>query len=392
MSRNIAVGIDIGTYHVKVVVSEYVERDERSAPRILGTGFAESKGIRHGYIINTHDATRSIKLALAQAEKAAGIRIKRAYLGIGGVSVESATGNGKVIISRADSEITELDIENAVQESQQTLPSSISLNRRILHTIPVEYKVDGKEVLGRALGMKGTKLEVKTLFILCLEQHLEDLVHAVEEAGVEVEDVMASPLAASLVVLSKKQKKVGCVLANIGAETVSIVVFENNIPISLKIFPIGSTDITNDIALGLKIPLEEAERVKLGALTETIITRKRLEEIIVARLNDIFDLVEDHLKKINRNGLLPAGIVLTGGGSGVTTIEDLAKATLQLPTKIGQLHIATSSKGFIVDSTWSVAYGLCIWGFTGEKPANSAQALLSKKASTLVEWFKQFLP
>lgn len=392
MARNIAVGIDIGTYHVKVVVAEYNNNGERNAPRILGTGFAESKGIRHGYIINTHDATRSIQSAVKQAEKASDIRIKSAYLGIGGVSVETVTATGKVIISRGDSEVTDLDLENAIADSEKNIPNALSVNRRTLHTIPVRYTIDGNEVLGQPVGMKGTKLEVETLFISCLEQHLDDLITAVENAGVDVEDVMASPLAASLVVLNKAQKMAGCVLANVGAATVSIAIFENNIPIGLKIFPIGSTDITNDIALGLRVPLEEAEQIKLGSLGNAAVPRKQLEEIVVARLSDIFELIDAHLRKIGRAGLLPAGVILTGGGSGITTIEDLAKASLRLPSKIGELRVASSSKGNIVNSTWSVAYGLCIWGFTGGDNGSLMGNAFGKAKKGILGWIKQLLP
>ena len=166
----------------------------------------------------------------------------------------------------------------------------------------------------------------RTLLVTSLEQHLNDLVSAIENTGILVDDVMASPLAASLVMLSKTQKRAGCVLANIGAETVSIAVFENSIPISLKVFPLGSGDITNDIAIGLKIPLEEAERVKRGFTSNTNISKRKLDEIISARLSDMFGLIEAHLKSIKRNGLLPAGIIITGGGSGIADIEDLAKS------------------------------------------------------------------
>ena len=142
---------------------------------------------------------------------------------------------------------------------------------------------------------------------------------------------MASPLAGSLVMLSKAQKRAGCVLANIGAETVSIVVFENNTPVSLKVFPIGSSDITNDIALGLKIPLEEAEKIKRGGMSDAAYSKRKLDEIISSRLTDIFELIDAHLKKHNRDGLLPAGIIITGGGSSITSVQDLARAALRLP-------------------------------------------------------------
>ena len=167
--------------------------------------------------------------------------------------------------------------------------------------------------------------------------------------------------------------------------------FEDNTPISLKVFPIGSTDITNDIALGLKISLEEAEQIKLGAITGTTYPRKQLEDIILARLRDIFDLIEAHLKKIGKNGMLPAGIILTGGGSGVATIEDLARAALKLPSKVGAVHTSGQSQMYVRDSTWAVAYGLCIWGFTAEGEALGMK-FAKRTGSSILSWVKQFLP
>ena len=195
-------------------------------------------------------------------------------------------------------------------------------------------------------------------------------------------------------VLNKTQKIAGCVLANIGSETVSVVVFENGQPISLEVFPIGGTDITNDIALGLKIPIEEAENLKINDGEAHDYPRKKLEEIILARLSDIFELIESHLKKIGRSGLLPAGIILTGGTSGVSTIEDLAKATLKLPSKLGSLNFNTSLKNCqIKDSSWSVAYGLCIWGLSsGEEISFGAGTGQKRPGLRIFSWFKQFLP
>jgi len=205
---------------------------------------------------------------------------------------------------------------------------------------------------------------------------------------------MASPIAASLITLTKTQKIAGCVLANIGAETVSIAVFENNIPVSLEIFPIGSTDITNDIALGLKVPLEEAEQIKIGAITGSSYPRKKLEEIISARLSDIFELIEAHLKKIGRNGLLPAGIVITGGGSGLSNIEDLAKVALRLPSRIGTANLGLSEKQSYKDSTWAVAYGLCILGIHADEdlPIDTTDIALGNAWKKVLQWFRQFLP
>ena len=230
MARNITTGIDIGTYQIKVVITEYGNSNNGNLPKIIGTGFSQSKGLRHGYIINPTDTIRAIKIAVAQAEKSAKVRIKKAFISIGGVGLEEAHSKGGVIISRADSEITDLDIEKALKDSEKKIEQKI-LNRKVLHDIPLRYKIDGGTVLGKPQGMKGSRLEVDVLFVTCLEQHLNDLIAAVEEAGVQVEDVMASPIAGSFVTLSRAQKVAGAVLANIGAETVSIVVFENNIPI-----------------------------------------------------------------------------------------------------------------------------------------------------------------
>lgn len=390
MSRSIITGIDIGTHHIKVVITD----GQNNPPKILAVGLVEARGLRHGYILNIADVVASIKQAVAQAEKKAEVKVKKAFISIGGIGLGSITSTSSVIISRADSQITALDIKKVQEQCEKDIPPSASLNKKIIHSIPVQYKVDGKVVLGKPEGMHGNKFEVKTLYITCLEQHLNDIIEAVEEAGISVQDVMASPIAASLITLTKPQKIAGCVLANIGAETVSIAVFENNIPVSLEVFPIGSTDITNDIALGLKVPLEEAEQIKIGAITGASYPRKKLEEIISARLSDIFELIEAHLKKIGRNGLLPAGIILTGGGSGLSGIEDMAKTALRLPSRIGALNLGIPEKNGLRDSAWAVAYGLCILGVHADEdlPIDTSSRIFENSKKTLIAWIKQFLP
>jgi len=391
MARTTTTGIDVGTNQVRVVVAEHKRNNKRNFPVIIGTGTAKSRGLRHGYIINTSDITRSIRSAIQQAEKASGASVKRAYVSIGGVGLDEARAKSDVLISRADSQVTDFDIEKAVAESEKRMSERLT-NRKILHSIPLSYKIDGEMVLGRPHGMRGTKLEVETLFVTCLEQHLNDLIQAIEETGVEVEDVMASPLAGSLVTLSKSQKIAGCVLANIGAETASIVVFENNTPISVKVFPIGSTDVTNDIALGLKISLEEAEQIKKGAITGADYPKKKLDEIIAARFSDIFDLIEAHLKEIGKSGLLPAGIILTGGGTGIATVEDMARGALRLPSRVASLHTGGSNdKNVVRDSSWAVAYGLCLWGMTAEQESPGFQ-LARRTGDNIFQWARQFLP
>ncbi|MFZ2522485.1 MAG: cell division protein FtsA [Minisyncoccia bacterium] len=393
MMRNITAGIDIGTYQVKVVISEQVKENGKNITKILGTGFTESKGLRHGYIINSDDVTDSIKTAVKMAEKTSGMKIHRAYVAVGGIGLSGITGTASTVVGRADLSVTELDTEKLNELCEQGLPTNLIQNQKILHSIPIWYKLDGKTIPAKnPIDLKGTKFEVKMLFITCLEPHLNDMLEAVDEAGIEIIDCLASPIAASFVTLSKVQKTAGCVLANIGAETISIVVFENNIPISLEVFPIGSTDITNDIALGLKIPLEEAENIKIGGLGSANYSKKKIEEIVSARLSDMFELIENHLKKIGRNGLLPAGIFITGGGSGIVAIEDFAKNSLKLPSRIATLN-PNGEKTTVKDSTWAVAYGLCMLGLSKEEKINlGMKNRVGKSKEKILGWIKQFLP
>ena len=386
MSRRIATGIDVGTYQVKMVVVEelFDKRTRTRQLRILGTGLAESKGLRHGYIVNKEEVSASIREAKRQAESVARIPIRAGFLAVGGISLDEQRATGFAIISRADQEITELDLEKAGKAAREAAAPGF-LNRQVLHSIPVEYRIDGIKVLGNPLGMKGARLEVDYLFVTCLAQHEEILVAAVEDADIEIIDQMASPLAGSYVLLEGDQKMKGCVLANIGAETVSIVVYDENIPVSVKVFPMGSSHITDDIALGLRVSLEEAERVKLGRLSGQMYPRKKVDDFIGGRLNAMFALIDKHLKSLGRRGPLPAGIIISGGGAGIGPISDIARSSLKLPARLAELRISADTK--IRDATWAVAYGLALWGLTGDTtaPKKSIGTIVSK-------FFQQFLP
>jgi cell division protein FtsA len=394
MTQKIACGIDVGTYEVKIVISERAGGSPGSTPKIIGTGKARSSGLHHGYIINVPDIVKSIKQAADDAEKMAGVKIDQAFLSLGGISLDSSYSIGQVTISRADNEVTELDIARAQKNAEDSLPQSFTMNQKIIHRIPISHKINGQDVLGNPEGMKGMRLDTKMLFVSCLEGHLNDLIGAVEEAGIEVSDIMASPIAASLPILSKTQKIAGCVLANIGAETVSLVVYENDIPISVKVLPIGSTDITNDIALGLQIDIEEAEKLKLTEETGTKVSKKKLNDIIEARLTDIFELIDNHLKKIGKSELLPAGIIITGGGSGLSTIEDVAKALLKIPSRRASINPRqTPSRVGVKDATWAVAYGMTIFALEpGDVLSERGIEVLKKTRTHALSWIKRFLP
>lgn len=386
MARKIAVGIDVGTYQIKVVVASQDSKDQRA--KILGTGYAQSRGIRHGYVVSRADIAKMLQMAVLQAEKASGIAIRKAYLSVGGVGLEEFRSRAELIVSRADNVVSDLDVKNIIEESERKISTRL-INRKVIHAIPLAYRLDGERLMSFPVGMKGTKLEIDSLFITALEQHLNELIAAVEDVGISVIDVMASPIAGSFVTLTKAQKIAGVVLANIGAETVSIAVFENDVPISVKVFPTGSTDITHDIALGLKISIEDAEQAKCGALVNSIASKKQLDTIIAHRLGDIFALVEAHLKRMGKNALLPAGIVISGGGSGIATIEDIARVVLKLPSKKATLHVEDKSK--VKNSTWAVAYGLCIWGLTNDIESSNFSTI-KENAHGFLNWLKQFLP
>lgn len=386
-NRNIIAGLDIGTAWVRLIVCEIKAGD--TVPQILAMAKKPSRGLRRGYVVNLEEITNSIREVTIEAERGIKTKIRKVVLGMGGVSLDSRLAEGSIMISRSNTEINDNDINRAVDESESNL-LEIN-NRRILHRIPISFKIDNEKVLGHPDGLRGSKLEVKTLFVTCLDQHLRDLVQVTEDAGLIVDDVVASPLAASLAVITKAQKTAGCAMANIGSQTTSVAIFEDGLPLSVQVFPLGSMDITNDIALGFRIPLEDAERVKRGE-GEPIGTKKKLDEIIEARLSDIFEFIERHLKRLGIAGLLPAGIIITGGGSSVSNIEDLAKNYFKLPARIASSTMATNSKSQIRDTAWAVAYGLCVYDL--EESANStfSPKALRNMTSKIWGWIRELMP
>ncbi len=385
--RNISVGIEVGSSTVRVVVGEFQKGEKE--PKIIGAGEAPAVGMRRGYVVSEEDATNSIKIAVEQAEKTSGVKIRRAYLGINNMTLHGDIANGTTIISKADSEVTSLDVKNAFENAEEGLSLG---NKKILQMFPIAYKLDSKEVFGRPEGMHGNKLEIRALFATTHTQHFENLLSAVADAGIETIGIVPSIVAASALTLSKKQKMAGSLLVDIGAETVSMAVFENETLIYLHTLPIGSNDITNDIALGLKITLEEAENVKLGNVTNKH-PKKKVDEIIDARLSDIFELIENHLKKIKRNELLPAGIVLIGAGANLNGIAESARNFLKLPAKVGASEVFGNTKTKLRDAAWLSVLGL----LTVEKgenmiASNSLESFWHNLKSIVKSNIKQLLP
>lgn len=388
MRRNISLGIDIGSGSVRAVV---VERDADSPyPIVLGTGSAINNGVRRGYVVSQNDTKDAIKAAIAQATKHIGIDTKRATISLNTASITSHTTSGQTVITRADNEVTQLDIEKAITASENNLPQLT--NQKLLNTIPVKFKLDGKDVMGRVLGLTGNKLEVKTLFVSCLEQHVKDTLSVFDELGFDINDAVASPIAGSLSLLSKKQKNTGCVLVDIGCETTSMVAYENGVPIAVHLFPLGGADITNDLALGLKVSLEEAEKIKMGS-TETAYSKRKFQDIVEARLTDIFELIDAQLKKIGRSGLLPGGAIIVGGGSKVFGVADTARSVLKIPVTLEAGELALQTKGKLRDQNFGIAYGLAVIG--SQNDIDDTVTLRSSAINSvkkLSEFLKQFLP
>ena len=387
MIRNISIGIDVGSAMTRVVVGEFLKGEKN--PKIIGVGEAVTEGVRHGYVTNGNLVAISIRNAVSLAEKSSGIKIKRCFISLSGATLKSEISTGGTIVSKADGEVTNLDTNKALQDCEDNLNLG---NRKIIHMFPLSYRLDSKEVLGRIDGMRGTKLEAKALFVTYSMQHLEDLLSSVAEAGVETIDVIASPMAISSLVLSEKQKIVGVALVDIGDQTTSLSVFENGTLISINTFSIGSGEITNDIALGFKIPLEKAEAFKLGDITEDY-SKKKLDEIIEARLCDIFESIENNLKKIKRSELLPAGIVFVGGGANVSNLAELSKSILKLPSIIGTSDIFGNSKTKLRDPSYFNALGLLMVGKSNENYSEgSLRNLFKDIKNTIKSSVKQLMP
>ena len=377
----------MGSGTTRVVIGEFLKGEKN--PKIIGVGEAATEGMRHGYVVNSEQAVNSVKKAVAGAEKTSGIKIKRAFVSLSGTTLRGEMSTGGTIVSKADGEVTALDTNKALEDCENNLNLS---NKKVVHMYPISFRLDGKEVLGRLEGLRGTKLEAKALFVTYSVVHLEDLLEVVAEAGVETLDVIASPLAISNIALSEKQKIVGVGLVDIGDQKTSLSIFDNEKLISMQTFSIGSADITNDIALGFKISLERAEGLKIGTIEEDI-SQKKLDEIIEARLGDIFESIDTHLKKIKRSELLPAGIVFVGGGADTPMLVELSKSVLKLPSTIGTTEIFGNSKTKLRDASWFTALGLLTTSKEGGSYGESSIGNLFKDLkNSLKSSIKQLMP
>lgn len=380
MSReNILVGLDLGTTTIRVVVASPTERTPSSL-QILGLGEHSADGISKGVITSIEDAISSISGALEQAERMTGVPINNAYVGINGTHISSQEVHGVVAVAKADGEIKEDDVERVIEAAQTTVSPS---NAEILHVIPRAFTVDNQKGVKDPIGMSGIRLEVDAQIIQGLQAQVKNLTKCIYRTGVEINDLVLGVLAASEAVLTKRQKEIGVGLVNIGASTTSLIVFEEGDVLHTAILPVGAGHITNDIAIGLRTSIDVAEKVKLeygtalpnevGKRDEIdlaeidpkesgVVSRKHVAEIIEARVTEIFSMLDKELQKVDRSGLLPAGIAMIGGGAKLPGLIDVAKREFRLPASIGSPLNVITAIDKVQEPEYATAVGLAFWG------------------------------
>lgn len=417
MSKELYIaGLDIGTHVVRAIQAKFTP--ETGELNIIGAAETESHGVRRGNIVDIEESVSCISKTLERLERMTGVPVVSANVTVSGSHITSQQSHGVIAVSRADGEIAEADIIRCVDASQAI---SIPQNREVLHIFPKTFTLDGQTGIRDPLGMSGIRLEVDSIIVQAGLPFVKNLTKAIMQAGVEIEDMVLAPLSAAEAVLSKRQKDLGVCLIDLGAGTTSMAVYEEGDLLHTTVLPIGSQHITNDIAIGLRCGIETAEKVKLefGAsdtksiskdqeidlskldpTEEQNTTRGYVVEIIEARLEEIFSMVYGELKKIARDGKLPSGVVLTGGGANLPGIVDFAKKHLRLPASLGQAQNIHTIIDRVQDVSFASVCGLVLWGGHFGKGASSGDgisAILNKflnhpKTEKIKGWFKSFLP
>lgn len=346
------VGLDIGSANIRAVIAEEISPEEPL--RVIGIGETPSEGIRRGSVVNLEAVAKATNIALEQSERMAGHSAETVIVGVSGTEIACQNALGVIAVGRADGEVTYDDMTRVLDEVQARL--TMPLNREIIHVIPKDYRLDDQKNIKDPLGMHGVRLEMNALVVSDSTVHLKNITRSLEQTGANADSFVVEPLAGAEAVLYQKQKELGTVLINIGGSTTSLAVFEDGDLLHLAVLPIGGAHITNDIAIGLRTSIEVAEAVKLqygvaspkevnkkeeidlgmiDSKEEGLVSRYHIAEIIEARLEEIFSFVNTELKNIGREGLLPGGSVLTGGGALLPGVVELAKNTLRLPAQIG---------------------------------------------------------
>ncbi len=380
MKEDTIVGLDIGSTAIRIVVGQ---KDTNGQLQIIGAVESQVEGISRGMVKSIEDVTSSISECLEKAERLVGVPIDTVWVGINSSHIKCEKSRGVVAIGRSDGEINQDDVERALEAARAL---SVPPNYEILHVIPTTFKVDNQEDIKDPTGMTGVRLEVETLIIQGLSSQIKNLTKAIFRTRLDIEDLVLSPLAAAETVIEAKQKELGSALVNIGASTTSLAVYEEGELLHTAVIPIGSEHITADIAIGLRCPIDLAEKIKIkygdavpSRFTEDDkidisdlleedaeeireISKKYLAEIIEARVEEIFAKVDDELKKIERSGMLPGGIFLVGGGTRLIGIVEVVKRQLRLPACLGKVKNISIIIDKVAETEYLNALGLVVWG------------------------------
>ncbi|TSC73288.1 MAG: cell division protein FtsA [Parcubacteria group bacterium Gr01-1014_70] len=397
---------------VRVAVAE--PRTDGSAPAfsLLGYGMVPSAGMRRGAVVDVAAAAERIRRAVEKAGQHAGVAIEHAYVGCGGSGFGSVHAKGIVAASRADGEISDMDVGRAHTAARSNLPALG--NKEVLQELVVQYAVDKDAGLTQPVGMIGNRLEAHMLYLTAFSPHIRNLVRSVEAAGISVDDIVPSPLASAHATLTKHQQQIGVLQLDLGGETATCAVFDEGSLLSVQVFPVGATHITHDIAIGFQLPLEAAEAVKVahGAIAgeenafrretvrfgeyapdiPTAISRWDLSVVMEARTTDIFELVEKYLRKMGRSGLLPAGVVLTGGGARMPGLSEFARRSLRLPAEVGTIRVLDPEHELAGDPSWVTAVGLAAMMCTDSRQNALRSFIPNKFSEHIMRFFKSLIP
>ena len=398
------VGIDIGTSQVRCVVGAVNTSGE---PEIIGYGIAENSGMRKGVVTHADEVTNAIIAAINEAERHSGRRVNAATVNINGSHVSGVNSKGVIAISAANREITN-DDRYRVEEAAAVM--QLPANREIIQVFPKSYRLDGQDNIKDPVGMQGVRLEVDTHIVTASTPSVKSLDNALAKAEVGIKHRTVSSLAAAEAVLTRQQKEAGTVVVDIGAGTTNMVVIEDGEVQHVAVIPMGSTHVTNDLAIGLKTDLDVAEKVKLNhanlssknhrsvaavtvGTTQHTFNADDVRMIIEARVEELFEFVDKELKKVNRSRKLPGGAVLVGGGAKLPGIAEFAREQLQLPARVGTLLPIGGLSDISDDTSYIPCIGLMLLDMildsNGQGGYDSEPASIMKSVSRLFGRFRK---
>jgi len=389
MKDNIIAGLDIGSTSIRLVIGQKIPGPTGEELQIIGAVTVPTAGVSRGIVNSIEETTSSISACLEKAERLVGVPISRVWVSINDPHIKCERSKGVVAVSRSDGEISDTDVNRAIEAARAL---AVPVNYEILHVIPIKFGVDNQSDVKDPIGMNGIRLEVETLIVQGLSTQIKNLTKAIYRTGLEIEDLVLAPLAAAEAVLSSKQKELGVALINLGSSTTSLAVYEERNLIHTAILPIGAEHITADVAIGLRCPINLAERIKCeygraiasdSSLQDEIditnlvkeeeinddissVSRKYVSEIISARVEEIFDKIDTEFKKIDRSGMLPAGVIFVGGGADLEALVESAKKKLRLPAAIGLAKNINVVIDKVRNPEFLTALGLVIWGSHSE--------------------------